>query len=63
VRAFGCDLCDELEQGDPAQKLTVKPVAGHAAELELCSACLVSFNDWRVSRAPERDRPVQDEYQ
>ena len=57
AKALCCDLCDALEQGDPAQKITVKPSLGTSIDLEMCSDCLVSFNDWRVSRAPERDRP------
>jgi hypothetical protein len=56
-KAFCCDLCSGLEQGDPAQRITVKPVMGNSVDLEMCAACLVSFNDWRVSRAPEQDRP------
>lgn len=56
--AFQCDACDALEAGRPAQTVTVKPVAGNPEELQLCSACLVSHNDWRVSRAPEQDRPA-----
>lgn len=56
-QAFQCDACDRLEAGRPAQTVTVKPVAGVAEDLALCSACLVSHNDWRVSRAPEQDRP------
>jgi len=58
MKAFGCDMCSQLEQGDPAQKITVKPAPGQAVDLEMCSDCLVSFNDWRVSRAPEQDRPA-----
>jgi len=58
MKAFGCDMCSQLEQGDPAQKITVKPALGQAVDLEMCSDCLVSFNDWRVSRAPEQDRPA-----
>lgn len=56
--AMQCDLCDTLEPGAPSQKVTVHPSLGQMEPLELCSACLVSFNDWRVSRAPEQDRPA-----
>ena len=58
MKAFGCDLCSRLEGGAPAQNITVKPCMGSSVELEMCSDCLVSFNDWRVSRAPEQDRPA-----
>ncbi len=56
--AFSCDLCDALEAGAPAQRISVKPALNTSIDLEMCSACLVSFNDWRVSRAPEQDRPA-----
>lgn len=55
--AFSCDLCDTLEGGATAQKLAVAPSMGKAESLELCSACLLSFNDWRISRAPQGDQP------
>ena len=54
---FACDLCDRLEAGKPAQRIAVTPEHGNSATLELCTHCLSSFNDWRVSRAPEQDRP------
>lgn len=57
--AFQCDACDELEAGKPAQTVMVKPTAGHSEELALCSACLLAFNDWRVSRAPAYDQPTE----
>jgi len=57
MKAFGCDLCSQLEQGDPAQRISVKPCMGTSVDLEMCAGCLASFNDWRVSRAPEQDRP------
>jgi hypothetical protein len=56
--AFSCDLCDGLEAGKPAQSINIKPALNAVFELEMCSACLVSFNDWRVSRAPIEDRPA-----
>jgi hypothetical protein len=55
--AFCCDLCDQLEVGKPSQRLTVKPAMGHSEDLDCCSDCLVSHNDWRVSRAPMQDQP------
>lgn len=56
---FACDLCDALEAGAPAQRITIKPALNnHSFDLEMCSACLASFNDWRISRAPEQDRPA-----
>lgn len=55
--AFGCDLCDRLEAGKPAQRIGVTPEHGGSTNLDLCTECLASFNDWRVSRAPEQDRP------
>lgn len=60
LKAFGCDLCDRLETGSPAQELNVKPSMGAAVPLELCSQCLVSFNDWRVSRAPKCEQPSRE---
>jgi hypothetical protein len=56
--AFACDLCDALEAGSPAQRISVKPALNTSIDLEMCSSCLASFNDWRVSRAPEQDRPA-----
>lgn len=58
--AFACDMCDTLEAGSTAQTLTVKPAMGAAVPLECCSACLVSFNDWRVSRAPRSEQPLRE---
>lgn len=58
MKAFGCDLCSALEQGDPAQRITVKPVMGNSVDLEMCAGCLVSFSEWRVGRAPIEDRPA-----
>lgn len=52
AEAFKCDACDSLEAGKPAQRVTVKPVMGTSEDLDLCTACLVSHNEWRVSRAP-----------
>lgn len=57
AKAFKCDLCDRLEEGDPDQALKVKPKHGGLVELEACSGCMASFNEWRRSRAPEVDEP------
>lgn len=52
-------MCDTLEAGKPAQSIRIKPALNTISiDLEMCSACLASFNDWRVSRAPEQDRPA-----
>jgi hypothetical protein len=55
--AYKCDLCDRLESGKPAQRVAITPEHGASAAFELCTICLASFNDWRVGRAPEQDRP------
>jgi len=55
--AFACDMCDTLEAGKPAQRISIKPALNTSIDLEMCSGCLVSFNEWRVTRAPEQDRP------
>ena len=56
--AFSCDACDQLESGKPAQTVTVAPMNGTAESLQLCMQCLASHNDWRVSRAPKQDAPM-----
>ena len=56
AEAFQCDACDTLECGKPAQRVTVKPCMGNSEDLDLCSDCLASHNDWRNSRAPYPDR-------
>jgi hypothetical protein len=55
--AFQCDLCDELQEGAPDQSLEIKPKHGSSVSKQLCTACLASFNDWMVSRAPAHERP------
>lgn len=55
--AFKCDLCDRLQEGAPDQSVQITPRQGSSTTKQLCSECLASFNDWMVSRVPERDRP------
>ena len=58
-KAFQCDLCKTLQEGDPPQELTVKPTATSiATPYALCDACAQSFADWRTDRVPyeEADR-------
>jgi hypothetical protein len=58
--AFQCDLCDTLQEGAPDQSVTVNPRQGANTSLQMCSDCLMSFNDWRVRRAPDHDKPERD---
>lgn len=60
--AFSCDICTSLEAGAPAQKLTVIPSLGQPQPLELCTACLMSFNQWRDERTPADDADTADRY-
>lgn len=57
AKAFQCDLCDHLSEGEPDQSINVSPRHGGSTQLQMCSQCLASFNDWRVSRAPNHDKP------
>jgi hypothetical protein len=48
---------DTLQEGTPDQQVSITPKHGGSTQKQLCSACLASFNDWCVSRAPAHDRP------
>jgi len=57
AEAFECDLCECLEAGKPAQKITIAPALGGSHAVEMCSGCLAEFNDWRDARKPTPDDP------
>lgn len=58
-KAFQCDLCADLESGEPSQRLTITPTGAPTANriYDLCAECATSFADWRCGRIPHPDDP------
>lgn len=57
AKAFQCDRCDTLQEGDPDQSIRITTKHGGSSTKQLCSGCLASFNDWYASGVPLADRP------
>lgn len=57
AKAFQCDRCDTLQEGEPHQTVSINPRHGGSSTKQLCSGCLASFNDWYASGVPLADRP------
>lgn len=57
AKAFQCDRCDTLQEGEPDQSISISPKHGGSSTKQFCSGCLASFNDWYASGVPDHDKP------
>lgn len=47
AKAFACDLCGQLQAGDPPFHITTKPLlAPCGIAKQLCDACSASYMTW-----------------
>ena len=53
-KAFQCDLCRSLQEGDPVTTVEVKGANGKE---DWCDDCMVSYQDWRSAMRPQMDTP------
>ena len=57
MKAFGCDLCRDLQEGETAMKLTITPMAAVNKQIlyELCADCIQAFQGWVKARGAYLD--------